>query len=130
MAAASTTTTVDTNKADDFGEWSTVDALVVGLGGVGGALLAGYFVSLKSMFTPMDFAFCLNIFAVVWLVYFYFANNGRLVNSIHSKTLVTGLVMVTLAFNVALQATEKLGLNFINMYNRRNLPQYQGGYMF
>jgi hypothetical protein len=129
MAAASTTP-VDTNKADDFGEWSAVDTMVVGLGGIGGAILAGYFVSLKSMFTPFDFAFCLNIFAVVWLVYFYFANNGRLVNSIQSKTLVTGLVMVTLAFNVALQATEKLGLNFINMYNRRNLPQYQGGYIF
>ncbi len=108
--SASTSTTTGPRLAENFSDWSTTDWAVCG-GAAVAALYAGSLLSAlrPGSFNMLDFTFCLNIFVVVALLYFYFGGNDRLVNSLSNKTVLATVALLVLAFNVTTQAAEKLG---------------------
>lgn len=122
--STSTSTPPQPTKAEDVGSWSTTDWMVCG-----GAAFAAFYVGsvLSSLrpgsFNALDFTFCLNIFVVVALLYFYFGENDRLMNSMSNKTTVTTVALLVLAVNVASQAAEKLGWK---MFGPQAFRPYQG----
>ena len=113
-------------NAEDISVWNQTDMVVVGAGAAV-SLFVGWTLSVVNPpFGPMHLAFCLNVFAVLCLLYFYFNGTDRLVNSLANKTTIATLVMVLLAFNVAMQTIEKAKWSWLAADRSRGAS---GGYM-
>ena len=124
----STTSSSTVGKnAEDMSVWTQTDTIVLGAGALG-TLFVGWTLSVVNPpFGPMHLAFCLNVFAVLCLLYFYFNGTDRLVNSLANKTTVATLVMILLGFNVAMQTIEKAKWSWLANDRSRGAT---GGYMF